>query len=396
MASEKMMLTGNYATAYGVKLARAEVIPVYPITPQTTIIEKIIEFISEKKLEAEYISVESEHSVMAAAIGATAAGARAFTASSSQGIAYMHENLFVASALRLPLVMAIVNRTMNPPIGIGSDHSDSLAQRDTGWLQVYVENAQEALDMVIQAYRIAEDKRVLLPVAICYEGMVISHFLEPVEVPDQGLVDKFLPGYNPEHVILDPERPMHICISSDEYHMEYRYQQEQAMERSKTVIEEVDQEFKNTFGRCYGGLIDTYMMEDAEIALISMGSIYSLSRMAVKELRKEGIKAGAIKLRAFRPFPREALEDVAKNLKLMIVLDRAVSLGYGGGIVYSELASTLCNSAHKPQIIDYIIGLAGRQLGLSELLSLLKNSIANYREGRIEQPVRWVGVRGLS
>src|SRR4030042_1416478 len=230
MNSEKKMLTGNYAAAHGAKLSRVRVVPIYPITPQTTVIEKLIEFISKGELDAEYIPVESEHSVMAAAIGAEATGVRAFTASSSQGIAYMHENLFVASALRLPIVMTMVNRTMNPPIAGGPDHSDSMAQRDTGWLQIYVENAQEILDMIIQAYRIAEDKNVLLPVAICYEGMVISHFLEAVEIPDQNLVDKFLPPYHADHVVLDPKRPMHFAVISDEYLPEYRYQQEVAME----------------------------------------------------------------------------------------------------------------------------------------------------------------------
>jgi len=394
MDSEKKMLTGNYAAAYGAKLARVRVVPVYPITPQTTIIEKIIEFISKKEMEAEYIPIESEHSAMAAAIGAEATGARAFTASSSQGIAYMHENLFVASGLRMPLVMVMVNRTMNPPIAGAPDLSDSLAQRDTGWLQIYVENAQEILDMVIQAYRIAEDKRVLLPVAICYEGMVISHFLEAVEVPDQALVDKFLPPYNPEHVILDPKRPMHVTVISDEYLPEYRYQQEEAMNNAKEVIEEVDQEYKKLFNRGYGGLLSPYMMEDAEVVIVAMGNICGVARMAIKALRKDGVKAGAIKLRAFRPFPKEALQDALKSVKLVIVLDRAVSSGYGG-VIYPELASTLCNIVHKPYVLDYIVGLAGRQVTVPQLFSLVKKSLADHKGGYIDKPIQWIGVRGL-
>jgi pyruvate/2-oxoacid:ferredoxin oxidoreductase alpha subunit len=394
MDSEKKMLTGNYAAAYGAKLARVRVVPVYPITPQTTIIEKIIEFISKKEMEAEFIPIESEHSAMSAAIGAEATGVRAFTASSSQGIAYMHENLFVASGLRLPIVMVMVNRTMNPPIAGAPDLSDSLAQRDTGWLQIYVENAQEILDMIIQAYRIAEDKRVLLPVAVCYEGMVISHFLEAVEVPGQALVDKFLPPYNPEHVILDPKRPMHVAVISDEYLPEYRYQQEEAMNNAKEVIEEVDREYKKLFNRGYGGLLYPYMMEDAEVAIVAMGNICGVARMAIRELRRDGVKAGAIKLRAFRPFPKEALQDALENVKLVIVLDRAVSSGYGG-IIYPELASTLCNVAHKPYVLDYIIGLAGRQVQVPQLLSLVKNSVADYKEGRINKPIQWIEVRGM-
>jgi pyruvate/2-oxoacid:ferredoxin oxidoreductase alpha subunit len=394
MDSEKKMITGNYAAAYGAKLARVRVIPVYPITPQTTVIEKLIEFISQKEMEAEFIPIESEHSAMAAAIGAEATGVRAFTASSSQGIAYMHENLWVASGLRLPLVMVMVNRTMNPPIAGAPDLSDSLSQRDTGWLQIYVENAQEILDMVIQAYRIAEDKNVLLPIAICYDGMVISHFLEAVDIPDQNLVDKFLPPYQPEHVLLDTRRPMHIFIASDDYLPEYRYQQEVAMENAKKVIEEVDQEFKKLFKREYGGLLATYMMEDAEVVIVSMGNICGTVRMAVRELRKDGIQAGAVKLRVFRPFPKEAISSILHNSKLVIMLDRAVSSGFGG-VVYPELSAALDNTEPRPYFQDYILGLAGRQVTVSNLVSLIKKSLMNYRESSIGKSIQWIDVRGL-
>lgn len=394
MDSEKKMITGNYAAAYGAKLARVRVVPVYPITPQTTIIEKLIDFISKKEMEAEYIPIESEHSAMAAAIGAEATGVRAFTASSSQGIAYMHENLWVASGLRLPMVMVMVNRTMNPPIAGAPDLSDSLSQRDTGWLQIYVENAQEILDMVIQAYRIAEDKNVLLPVAICYEGMVISHFLEAVDIPGQALVDKFLPPYHPEHVVLDTKRPMHISIASDDYLPEYRYQQEMAMENAKKVIQDVDREFKQLFDREYGGLLSTYMMDGAKVAIVAMGNICGVTRMAVRELRKNGVKAGAIKLRAFRPFPKEAINNALKDVELVIVLDRAVSSGFGG-VIYPELSATLCNIEPRPYIQDYIIGLAGRQVTVAKLVSLVEKSLTDCKEASHRKPIQWVDVRGL-
>ena len=394
MDSETKMLTGNYAAAYGARLARVKVVPVYPITPQTTIIEKLIDFISKKEMAAEYIPIESEHSAMAAAIGAEATGVRAFTASSSQGIAYMHENLFVASGLRLPLVMAMVNRTMNPPIAGAPDHSDSLSQRDTGWVQIYVENAQEILDMVIQAYRIAEDKDVLLPVAICYEGMVISHFLEAVQIPGQTMVDRFLPPYKPEHVVLDINNPMHLFVASDDYLPEYRYQQEVGMENAKRVIEKSDREFEALFNRGYGGLLSPYLMKDARVAVVSMGNICGVARMAVEELRKEGIKAGAIKLRSFRPFPKEALAAALRDLETVIVLDRAASSGFGG-IVYAELASTLYNVTPKPCMLDYIIGLANRQVTVLQLASLIKNSLAEVKQGSLDKPMQWVGVKGL-
>ncbi len=390
-----MMLTGNHAAAYGAKLARVEAIPVYPITPQTTVMEKLIEFISRKEMDAVYVPVESEHSVMAAAVGAQATGVRTFTASSSQGIAYMHENLFVASGLRLPIVMVAVNRCIGPPISIFPDHSDSLAQRDTAWLQIYVEDAQEVLDMVIQAYKIAENRKVLLPVAVCYEGLVVSHFLEPVEIPDQRRVDAFLPPYHPEHVILDPGRPMHLSVMVNEkYFMEYRYQQEEAMGRSKGVIQEVDQQFKEMFGRSYGGLLSTYMMEDAEIALVSMGSVCGLARVAVRELRETRMKVGAVKLRAFRPFPGELLEQILNHLELVIVLDRAVSTGYGG-ILFPELASALYNRSVRPYVLDYIVGLGGRTMTVSELVTLVNQSVSQYRKGQIKESIQWVGVRGL-
>ena len=393
MDSEKKMLTGNYAAAYGAKLARVRVVPVYPITPQTTVIEKLIEFIANDEMQAEYIPIESEHSAMAAAIGAQATGVRAFTASSSQGIAYMHENLWVASGLRLPLVMVMVNRTMNPPIAGAPDLTDSLSQRDTGWIQIYVENSQEILDMVIQAYRIAEDKRVLLPVAICYEGMVISHFLEPTDVPSQAMVDEFLPPYRPEHVVLDTKRPMHVFMASDDYLPEYRYQQEEAMENAKQVIEEVDQEFKKKFNREYGGLVTGYMMEDAEVAIVSMGNISSVARMAVSELRKDGIKAGVCKMRVFRPFPKEAMCDALRNTKLAILMDRAVSSGFGG-IVYPELASVLCEDGGNTYLQDCILGLAGRAVTVERLVTLVKESLADHQQGTI-QPIQWIDVRGL-
>lgn len=394
MEPNKKMLTGNHAAAWGVKLARVGVIPVYPITPQTTIIEKLIEFISRKEMAAEYIPVESEHSAMAAAVGAEAAAVRTFTASSSQGIAYMHENLFVPSGLRLPMVMVMVNRTMNPPISGSPDHSDSMAQRDTGWIYIYVENAQEILDMVIQAYRIAEDKDVLLPVAICYEGMVISHFLETVNIPDQSLVDKFLPPYHPTHVVLDPENPMHVFVASDDYLPEYRYQQHLALENAKKVIPQVDQEFKKMFNREYGGLLSSYHMDGAKVAIVSLGGISNVVRMAVEGLRKEGIEAGAIKLRVFRPFPSEALAEALKDTEMVIVLDRAVSLGFGG-TVYPELVAALYSLEPRPCVLDYIIALAGRQVTVPQLMSLVKDSLHSYRAGKIDKSVQWVGIRGL-
>jgi pyruvate/2-oxoacid:ferredoxin oxidoreductase alpha subunit len=391
----KMMLTGNYAAAYGAKLSRAEAVPVYPITPQTTVMEKIIELIKTGEMEAEYIPLESEHSVMAAAIAAEATGVRVFTASSSQGIAYMHENLFVASGLRLPIVMALPNRSIGPPISIYPDHSDSLAQRDTGWIQYYVENAQEVIDTVIQSYRVAEHRDVLLPIAVCYEGLIVSHFLEPVELPESSAVDQFLPPYEPEHVLLSPKKVMHLSVYvSDQYFMEYKYQQQEAMENAKRVIREIDQEFGEAFGRSYGGLIQPYRMEEAEIALLAMGSHCGLARMAVDDFRKDGIPIGCLKLRVFRPFPEEELRTLTKDLGLLIVLDRDASIGMGG-ILHSEVAGSLYSMKSKPDLVNYIVGLGGRVLTLPNLKSLIQEARTRSKEGTIGKAVRWVGVRGL-
>jgi pyruvate/2-oxoacid:ferredoxin oxidoreductase alpha subunit len=291
--------------------------------------------------------------------------------------------------------MALANRCITPPISIYPDHSDSLAQRDTGWIQFYVENAQEIIDTVIQGYRVAEHREVLLPVAICYEGLIVSHFLEPVEIPDQRMVDQFLPPYEPEHVLLHPKRVMHLSVYvNDQYFMEYKYQQQEAMENAKRIIQQMDQEFGEKFGRSYGALIQPYRMEDAEVAILAMGSNCGLARMAVDDLRKEGIVLGSLKLRVFRPFPEEEIRAMAKNLNLLIVLDRDASIGMGG-IVYSEVAGSLYPMKSKPVLVNYIVGLGGRVMTLPDMKKLVKDAILYTQGGRVDRPVRWVGVRGL-
>lgn len=394
----RKMLTGNYAAAYGAKVARVEVVPVYPITPQTPIMEKLVEFIEKGELDAEFIPVESEHSAMAAAIAAQATGARTFTATSSQGLVYMHENLFVASGIRLPIVMAIVNRSLGPPQTIVNDLSDSLDQRDTGWIQIYVENAQEIHDMIVQAYRIGEDRRVLLPVAICFEGIIISHYMEPVEILDQEDVDLFLPPYRPDHVILDPERPMSVgqIVIDDAYITEYRYQQQEAMERAKEVIEEVDRLFGETFGRRYGGLISAEMMDDAEVAILTLGSLASTARAVAIHLRKEeGIPVGLVKLRSFRPFPERELKACLQRMKAVAILEKDVSIG-AGGIVYLEASHCFNKKDDHPILIDYILGLGGRDVTFDDVKAI---ALSLYRERNAEvvtNPIRWYQVRGLS
>lgn len=390
------MLTGNYAAAYGALRARVEVVPVYPITPQTHIMEKMAEFTTTGQLDAEFISVESEHTAMAVAIASQAAGARSFTASSSQGILYMHENLFVASGMRLPIVMVMVNRSYGSPNTIFSDLGDSLDQRDTGWIQLYVENAQEAHDMVVQAYKIGEDKRVLLPVAVCFEGIIISHYMEPVEILDQTKVDQFLPSYQPDHVILDPDRPMAagLVVMDDLYYTEYRYQQQVAMDNAKEVIKEVDQSFGQIFGRHYGGLLQAEMMEDAQLAIITLGSLASTARAVVKYLRQEKkIPIGLVKLRSIRPFPDQELRECVAGLKIVAVLEKAVSVG-AGGIIYTELTRSLSGlQDQQPRLINYILGLGGRDITFEDLNDIGLDLYATKDVAQITDPIRWFKLR---
>jgi pyruvate ferredoxin oxidoreductase alpha subunit len=393
MSKEHVLLSGNYAAAYGAKLSQVEVIPIYPITPQTAIVEKLTEFVEKGDLLAELIHVESEHSAMASAIAAEAIGARTFTASSSQGICYMHENLFSAAGLRMPMVMAIVNRAITMPISIGPDHGDALAQRDTAWLQFYAENAQEVLDTIIQAYKVAEDPRVLLPAAVCFDGLIISHFFEPVEIPDQEEVTRFLGEYNPRHVLLDPETPMSLGIFANEFYVtEYRYQQQQAMENAKAVIHDVDEEYRRRFGRSSGGLAKGFMLEDAEIGIVAMGSSCTQIRRIVLALREQGLKVGAIKVRAFRPFPREELQHLAQHLKLLCVIDRDVSIG-SGGILHSEVATAVHALRNGPRTVNFIMGLSGREVADDQLMNLIRDNWLEVGNASHGNPVKWVGVR---
>jgi len=394
LKSLRKMITGNYAAAYGAKLARPEVIPIYPITPQTSTVEKLVEFIDRDELLARFVPVESEHSAMAIAISAQSVGARTFTASSSQGMAYMYENLFVASGLRLPVVISIVNRGLAMPISILPDQGDSLGGRDAGWLQYYAANAQEVLDFIIQAYKVAEDPRVLLPAAVCFEGFVISHFTEPVEIPQQEDVDAFLPDYNPDHVILDPSNPMHVGILVNElYYTEYRYQQKVAMDNALPVMEEVNAQFKNFWGRGVGPA-ETLLAEDAEVLVVVMGALSGPAKMAVRTLRDEGIKVGLVRLTLFRPFPAKILASLTENADLVIVLDRNVSLG-STGILYSETATALANQKKPERIINYILGLGGRDVEPDTLKELIQDTYRRHQEQKEIEPVSWIGVRAL-
>lgn len=386
----KKVITGDHAVAIGAKLSRVEVVPAFPITPQTLIIEHIADFVNDGEMDAKFLTMESEHSVMSAAAAAEAAGARVFTATSSQGLAFMHEMVYATAPLRLPVVMANANRTVGGPPGIWCEYNDSMGVRDSGWLQVYVEDNQEALDMIIQAYRIAEDKRVLLPVMPCLDGFVLTHTVEPVEIPEQQDVDSFLPLYEPD-VILDPARPAMIgTFMPAEYIMELRRQTAGAVESAKKVIQEVNDEFATRFGRDYGGLIDTYQMDDAEAALVTMGTVTSTSRQVVDELRQEGKKVGLIKLRFFRPFPSEELKNALKDTAAVGVVDRSLSF-IGGGQAFNEVRSALYGLSIP--IINHLAGLGGRDVTEMQIKNMFELTLSAAKGEKVKT-VNWHNTRG--
>jgi pyruvate/2-oxoacid:ferredoxin oxidoreductase alpha subunit len=354
----KKLMTGNSAVSHGVVLSRAQVISAYPITPQTTIVEELSEMCADGRLPAKFIRVESEHSAMACVAAAAATGARVFTATSSHGLAYMHEMLHWTSGTRLPVVMVNANRAIGAPWSIWCEHGDSLSQRDTGWLQLYCQSGQEALDTVIQSYRIAEE--ILLPVMVLVDGFFLSHTSEPVDIPDQVAVDRFLPPYRPRYK-LTPEDPHTFNIMADtSLFISFRHDAQKAMEGARKVVGRVDREFKAHFGRGYG-LMEKVRCADAEVVLLTMGTAASTAREVIDQYRKQGKKVGLCRLRLFRPFPAEELIRLLGGTKKVAVLDRDNSLG-AGGIVAQELKAALFRAPRKPKIFEFIAGLGGKDI----------------------------------
>jgi pyruvate/2-oxoacid:ferredoxin oxidoreductase alpha subunit len=348
-------LTGNHAVAHAVKLCRTPLIAAYPITPQTAIYEKLSEWEASGKLKGIMMRTESEHSAMAACISASLTGVRTFTATSSQGLALMHEMLHFAAGCRVPVVMANVNRLLAAPWGFWADQLDSLSQRDTGWVQFYCENGQEALDTVIQAYRIGE--QVYLPVMISLEAFFVSHFMEVVEVPEQEQVDRFLPPMDLPHKF-DIDKPgFFVPVVSSELYRKYKHMAQGSMDSVKEIAAQVDREFRKEFGRGYG-IIEPIMVEDAEIVIVTAGSITSTARVAIRVLREQGHRVGLLKIRLFRPFPAEEVHAALRGKKKIAVVDRNISLG-SGGIFCQELRAALVHSSDHPFTYSYIAGIGG-------------------------------------
>jgi len=363
----KKVTMGNHAAAYGAKLARAEVVAAYPITPQTQTVEKISEMVARGEMKAEFIKVESEHSAMAACIGASAAGARAFTATSSHGLALMHEMLHWAGGARLPIVMTNVNRAMGPGWNIWSEQSDSLAQRDTGWMQIYCESNQEVLDTVIQSFKISE--KVLLPTMICLDGFILSHTYEVVDIPDQDAVDAFLPRYEAEYKLDVNDPKTFSAMNSPEWYYEMRYQMHAAMEEAKSVIIEVNEEFHQHFGREYS-LVDDYRCDGAKTIMIACGAIASTAKDVIDSLRDAGESVGLISVRVFRPFPEEEIRSIAANARQVGVIDRNISFGHEG-VFFTESKAALYNTPNPPRMCGFIAGLGGRDVTPSDIEEMI-------------------------
>lgn len=396
--SKVQIMTGNQAAAIGATLSSVQVVAAYPITPQSQLAEIMSQQIEGGKLRAEYVRVESEHSALTVCISASTVGARVFTATSANGLLYMHEQLHWAAGARLPIVMCCVNRGVGAPWTIFNDQQDSLSQRDTGWIQIYCRNNQEILDTIIQAYRIAE--KVYAPVMVCFDGFVLSHTMMPVEIPDSGAVKNFLPPYKP-HTILSPEDPRNINpvlfpwrrentegVLCDGY-MEMRYKLQAALDGARDVIIETDIAFAEVFGRKHGGMLWEYRTEDAEVVLTGMGSIASEATAAADILREEGIKAGVVGIRTFRPFPKEDVRNAFKKAGAIVMFEKAISYGYEGGLC-SDLKAALYGTDVRAPIHGYIAGLGGRDVKAKELAEAARTSVADITAGHRDKHTTWL------
>jgi pyruvate/2-oxoacid:ferredoxin oxidoreductase alpha subunit len=382
----KKVIMGNHALSYGAMLGRAQVISAYPITPQTQVVELLSEMCADGTLAAEFIKVESEHSAMASCIGASVAGARAFTATSAQGLALMHEMLHWAAGGRHPIVMGNVNRSMAPGWSIWTDQNDSLSQRDTGWMQFYCASNQEVLDTVLQAFKVSE--RLMIPSMVILDAFALSHTYEVVDVPDQALVDKYLPPFKPE-IKLTPADPRAFGgLTGPEHYMELRYRLQKDMEKAPALIEETGREYEALFGRRLG-LVDAYLCDDADFVFVTSGTAGFTARGAVDELRKSGLKVGNLRIKVFRPFPFAEVRSILGKVKKAAVVDRNCSYG-AHGIFYQELKSALYGQAGMPPVFGYIAGLGGRDITLDSFKEVAAHAMA---KDRADEEIVWIGVK---
>lgn len=389
---KRVGMTGNEAVAYAVKQADVDVIAAYPITPQTAIVERLADYVHDGELKAAYVAVESEHSALSACVGASQAGARVFTATSAQGLALMWEILWIASAMRTTIVMALANRALSAPINIHCSHDDAYAVRDVAWIQFFAEDVQEAYDLTLQAFRISEDNRVLFPSIVNLDGFILSHALEPLYVLHDDLVRNFIPPKNPVYAI-DPERPMtYGPLTLFDYYFEFKKVQAEAFKNTYPVILEVFREYEKVSGRRYRP-VKAYGMEDAEVAIVILGSSSGTARYVARRLRAKGERVGILSLTLYRPFPREEVIAQLSNVKAAVIMDRSYSFGSPGAQLFMDVATALYQEGGGPLLINAIYGLGGRDLLPEHIEEAFKIALTAARTGKVEEKEVWLGVR---
>lgn len=386
-----MALTGNEAAAYAMKQINPDVVAAYPITPQTELMQTFAQYVADGAVDTELVTVESEHSALSACVGAAAGGARTMTATSSQGLALMWEILYIASGLRLPIVMTLVNRALSAPINIHGDHSDAMGARDSGWIQLFCENAQEVYDNLLQAMKIAE--RVFLPVMVNMDGFIISHGVEVVRTLPDEVVQDFVGERKLPYRLLDVEHPITVgALDLQDYYMEHKRSQAEAMRTAMPVIREVAEEFAKISGRHYG-IVEEYALEDAELAIVALGSTCGTAKDAIDGLRARGVKAGLLKLRVFRPFPWQEVQSALEGKKVVAVMDRAEGMSGVGGPLFHEIRSALYDVEKRPLMLNFIYGLGGRDVGIEDIEEVFRQCQEVAQEGKVKEFYRYLGVR---
>lgn len=386
-------LSGNEAAAIAMKQINPDVVAAFPITPSTEIPQYFSTFVSNGSVDTEFVAVESEHSAMTACIGAEASGARAMTATSANGLSLMWEMIYIASSLRLPIVMSLVNRAVSGPLNIHNDHSDAMGVRDAGWIMLFSENNQEAYDNLLMAHRIAEHKDVKLPLMVCQDGFITSHSIENIELLEDDKVKAFVGEYKPEHYLLNDKEPIAVGpLDLQAYLFEHKVQQADAMRNAKKVILEVSKEFKELTGRDYS-FFEEYKLDDAEIAIVCMNSTAGTTKFVVDKLREQGIKAGLLKVRVFRPFPGEEIAKALSKLKAVAILDKSDSLNASGGALYEDIVSSMYTENIHVPAVNYVYGIGGRDTKADNIESVFHDLEEIAKSGNVENPYRYFGLR---
>ena len=386
-------LSGNEATAIAMKQINPDVVAAFPITPSTEISQYFSTFVANGDVDTEFVAVESEHSAMSATIGASAAGARAMTATSANGLSLMWEMIYIASSLRLPIVMALVNRAVSGPLNIHNDHSDAMGVRDAGWIMLFSENNQEAYDNMLMAHRIAEHKDVLLPLMVCQDGFITSHSIENIQLENDEDVKKFVGQYKPEHYLLNRDEPIAVGpLDLQAYLFEHKAQQAEAMKKAKEVIKEVSEEFEKWTGRKYE-FFEKYKLDDAEIAIVCMNSTAGTTKAVVDKLREQGVKAGLLKIRMYRPFPAEEVAEALSHLEAVAILDKADSLNAAGGALFEDVTSAMYVNKKQVPMVNYVYGIGGRDTTEKQLESVYTDLAEIVKTGEIGDSYRYLGLR---